>query len=976
MTSVLKESEESMSQGSMNAVGVQEESGHEVLAEVTAKDTTDKRDTLQQGDEVQSAPSSSDMVVSGTSTELLSNGSAEGTETLEAESSAAASTSEANASEQQEDSIGTRHSKPNGESSEVSEEVVVEAEEQEQEEKEEEDDEDKEQEQEHVVLSTGKCRGPASEGEKKILKGMLKSLRRFAPFGDDRLDQIINEMRCVEFEAGDIMMGSSGKSLVLIMEGSASLTTSKFGLPTTVGKYGAGSILGQFGMGYATNDRQSILQCSSNVCRAFILPKAKLTSLIKKGTKQLRSLFDAHSVDGLMSKEKFFECLRSSATSIESASMTRSALVSLFKIADGMLDDPTGMVNYEEFVTFMDLLSEAQPAYTAAFHLFDADSDNSVNAMEIVTAIRNRSARNRVLRRFSSNAQLEKPGDDGAFLNKNLQPTMDFDFDFQCDVLRRYLGKDVRASARTLNYEEFGQFFSDLRREIARQEFEQLAREDGSISKENFLKALNSFAPSFIPRYLQKNITQLLFADSAASGRRVTYPVFSGLVGLLPKYIIVEEMIARECAKHKDGKLSRYEFETSIISRSGLGDMTVSALLTPMQLDILWNVFNRSKDGTISSKDLITAYNWRGTMRDISNDQIRDLGSSVSVRQKDSSPVETTFLSGLVHFVQHFALGAVAGAIGATAVYPIDLAKTRMQNQRIVPGEPVMYKNTADAFLKVLRIEGFRGLFRGIGPQLVGVAPEKAIKLTVNDLLRGWFSKKDSSTIAFPLEVLAGCGAGASQVVFTNPLEIVKIRLQMQGELAATQGVKPMGAVSIVRELGFRGIYKGASACFLRDIPFSGIYFPAYAATKKYFQGEKDQASATDLLLGGAVAGAPAASLTTPADVIKTRMQTQASAGRVPYASIPHAFADILKNEGISAFFKGAMARVFRSSPQFAVTLASYEFLQRAFDPKETMQSRPPTNVPIRESEYRAAFLSKSAGAKMVVTSVSPYIRD
>jgi len=38
-------------------------------------------------------------------------------------------------------------------------------------------------------------------------------------------------------------------------------------------------------------------------------------------------------------------------------------------------------------------------------------------------------------------------------------------------------------------------------------------------------------------------------------------------------------------------------------------------------------------------------------------------------------------------------------------------------------------------------------------------------------------------SIYFPLEVLAGCGAGASQVVFTNPLEITKIRLQMQGEV-------------------------------------------------------------------------------------------------------------------------------------------------------------------------------------------------
>ncbi len=46
-----------------------------------------------------------------------------------------------------------------------------------------------------------------------------------------------------------------------------------------------------------------------------------------------------------------------------------------------------------------------------------------------------------------------------------------------------------------------------------------------------------------------------------------------------------------------------------------------------------------------------------------------------------------------------------------------------------------MYKNSWDCFLKVLRNEGFVGLYKGLGPQIVGVAPEKAIKLTGKLLL-------------------------------------------------------------------------------------------------------------------------------------------------------------------------------------------------------------------------------------------------
>lgn len=94
-------------------------------------------------------------------------------------------------------------------------------------------------------------------------------------------------------------------------------------------------------------------------------------------------------------------------------------------------------------------------------------------------------------------------------------------------------------------------------------------------------------------------------------------------------------------------------------------------------------------------------------------------------------------------------------------------------------------------------------MYKGLGPQLVGVAPEKAIKLVMNDLMRKAFgSDQTKGMLYMPLEILAGSCAGASQVVFTNPLEIVKIRLQMQGELPADQR---KGAITIVRQLGFSG---------------------------------------------------------------------------------------------------------------------------------------------------------------------------
>jgi hypothetical protein len=134
---------------------------------------------------------------------------------------------------------------------------------------------------------------------------------------------------------------------------------------------------------------------------------------------------------------------------------------------------------------------------------------------------------------------------------------------------------------------------------------------------------------------------------------------------------------------------------------------------------------------------------------------------------------------GILHHTamvaKSFALGGVAGAVGATFVYPIDLVKTRMQNQRklvaalpssLASAETILYSSSWDCFRKTVRNEGFLGLYRGIGPQLIGVAPEKALKLVVNDVLRSAFSKKSEetkgldslNTINLPMEILAGAG--------------------------------------------------------------------------------------------------------------------------------------------------------------------------------------------------------------------------
>ena len=108
-----------------------------------------------------------------------------------------------------------------------------------------------------------------------------------------------------------------------------------------------------------------------------------------------------------------------------------------------------------------------------------------------------------------------------------------------------------------------------------------------------------------------------------------------------------------------------------------------------------------------------------------------------------------------------------------------------MQNQRSTVVGQLLYKNSFDCVRKVFRNEGAVGFYRGLGPQLIvcsvhahlrehltdvasacqGVAPEKAIKLTVNDFIRSRAMDPETGRITLGWELFAGGAAGGCQVV-------------------------------------------------------------------------------------------------------------------------------------------------------------------------------------------------------------------
>ncbi|XP_019713155.1 calcium-binding mitochondrial carrier protein Aralar1-like [Hippocampus comes] len=534
-----------------------------------------------------------------------------------------------------------------------------------------------------------------------------------------------------------------------------------------------------------------------------------------------------------------------------------------------------GLISFQEFLAFESVLCAPDALFIIAFQLFDKTGTGNVSFENVRDIFSQTSVHHHI------------------------------PFNWDCDFIRLHFG---HKRSKNLSYTEFTQFLQELQLEHARQAFAQKDKEKiGTITALDFSDIMATIRHHMLTPFVEEN---LVSAAGGGTSHMVSFSYFNAFNALLNNMELIRKIYSTLAGAYKDTLVTKEEF---VHAANKFGQ------ITPMEIDILYQLAGlHTPSGRLNHSDI----------ERIAPLEEGEMPYHLAEAQRQHTPESSRPIwLQVAESAYRFTLGSIAGATGATAVYPIDLVKTRMQNQRStgsLVGE-LMYKNSFDCAKKVLRYEGFFGFYRGLLPQLIGVAPEKAIKLTMNDLVRDKFTKQDGS-VPLAAEILAGGCAGGSQVIFTNPLEIVKIRLQVAGEITTGSRVS---ALNVVRELGFFGLYKGAKACFLRDIPFSAIYFPVYAHTKQMLADDTGEVGALQLLTAGAIAGVPAASLVTPADVIKTRLQVAARAGQTTYNGVIDCFRKIHKEEGFRAFWKGAAARVFRSSPQFGVTLVTYELLQR-----------------------------------------------
>ncbi|XP_071014136.1 mitochondrial glutamate carrier 1-like [Oncorhynchus clarkii lewisi] len=285
--------------------------------------------------------------------------------------------------------------------------------------------------------------------------------------------------------------------------------------------------------------------------------------------------------------------------------------------------------------------------------------------------------------------------------------------------------------------------------------------------------------------------------------------------------------------------------------------------------------------------------------------------------------------------------GGIAGLIGVTCVFPIDLAKTRLQNQQ---NGSRLYTSMSDCLIKTIQSEGYFGMYRGAAVNLTLVTPEKAIKLAANDFFRQHLSK-DGQKLSLLREMLAGCGAGTCQVIITTPMEMLKIQLQDAGRIEAQRKLMSQAAVrapggpvelrshtamqltrELLRSQGIAGLYKGLGATLLRDVPFSIIYFPLFANLNSLGdRGADGPAPFYVSFASGCIAGSTAAVAVNPVDVIKTRIQTMTRGSQEDtYNGVTECIRKILRQEGPSAFLKGAYCRALVIAPLFGIAQVVY----------------------------------------------------
>ena len=252
------------------------------------------------------------------------------------------------------------------------------------------------------------------------------------------------------------------------------------------------------------------------------------------------------------------------------------------------------------------------------------------------------------------------------------------------------------------------------------------------------------------------------------------------------------------------------------------------------------------------------------------------------------------------------------------SLYPIDTLKTRLQS--------------SSGFYAT---GGFRGIYAGVGSALIGSAPGAALFFVSYESIKTGLkrvreARKLSGEWSEPIEHMLAASVGeVAACAVRVPTEVVKQRAQ------ALQAGSSLGALRYIlaqrKVIGFKGVwgelYRGWSITVVREVPFTVVQFPLWEGLKEWRRRKtgRESISAAESGLFGSISGAVAAGVTTPLDVLKTRLMLAREK-----VSVGVLLAQILRESGPRAFFAGMGPRVLWIGAGGAVFLGTYQWAYNA----------------------------------------------
>lgn len=280
--------------------------------------------------------------------------------------------------------------------------------------------------------------------------------------------------------------------------------------------------------------------------------------------------------------------------------------------------------------------------------------------------------------------------------------------------------------------------------------------------------------------------------------------------------------------------------------------------------------------------------------------------------------------------------GAVAGAVSRTAVAPLETIRTHLM---VGTGGK---NSVVDMFHTIMERDGWQGLFRGNGVNVLRVAPSKAIELLVYDSVKTFLTPKNGapSYIPVPPSTIAGATAGICSTVTMYPLELLKTRLTVEHGMYNNL---LHAFVKIVSEEGPLELYRGLLPSLIGVIPYAAMNYCSYDTLRKTYRKltKKEHIGNLETLLMGSIAGAVASTASFPLEVARKQMQVGNIGGRQVYNNVFHALSSIVKEQGPGGLYRGLGPSCIKIIPAAGISFMCYEACKRVLvDEQEQDKSK------------------------------------